>query len=159
MTQSQNIQYASFSQRVLATIIDNLVVMVLTLPLLQFVYGDALTQPRETLFLGHFEVFVKLIIPYGISVICWLQWAGTPGKRLLKLSILDARTGRKITLSQALLRYLAYAISALPFGMGIFWMIHDPKRQTWHDKIAHTVVVIDGSQFGQDSADKSIFEA
>jgi uncharacterized RDD family membrane protein YckC len=32
-----------------------------------------------------------------------------------------------------------FSIAAL--GLGCLWMLNDPERQTWHDKIAGTIVV------------------
>jgi uncharacterized RDD family membrane protein YckC len=32
-------------------------------------------------------------------------------------------------------------LSLAALGIGCFWMINDPERQTWHDKIAGTLVV------------------
>jgi uncharacterized RDD family membrane protein YckC len=45
-------------------------------------------------------------------------------------------------------------VSYLAFGIGILWLIFDPKRQGWHDKIAGTYVVDNpysgGPQFMKD---------
>jgi len=32
-------------------------------------------------------------------------------------------------------------VSTLPFALGFLWAFWDPKRETWHDKIAGTKVV------------------
>jgi uncharacterized RDD family membrane protein YckC len=41
----------------------------------------------------------------------------------------------------ALVRGLASLLSFAAIGIGLFWMIQDTGRQTWHDKIAGTYVV------------------
>ena len=41
----------------------------------------------------------------------------------------------------AVVRGLSAIFSVVALGMGYFWMINDPERQTWHDKIAGTFVV------------------
>jgi uncharacterized RDD family membrane protein YckC len=45
-------------------------------------------------------------------------------------------------------------VSYLAAGIGIFWLMLDPKRQGWHDKIAGTYVVDNpysgGPQFMKD---------
>lgn len=38
-------------------------------------------------------------------------------------------------------RYFARILSGIPFGLGYFWMLWDPRNQCWHDKLAHTCVV------------------
>ena len=38
-------------------------------------------------------------------------------------------------------RYFARWLSAIPLLLGYFWMLWDPKKQTWHDKLVSTIVV------------------
>jgi uncharacterized RDD family membrane protein YckC len=59
----------------------------------------------------------------------------------LSLSVIDQETGRNLTATQSLIRYLSYFLSALPLFMVFIWIIFDKKKQGWHDKIAKTVVV------------------
>ncbi|MDE2038977.1 MAG: RDD family protein [Elusimicrobia bacterium] len=49
--------------------------------------------------------------------------------------------GRPMDLSVALIRHLASYLSALPLLLGFFWAGWDADKQTWHDKIAGTLVV------------------
>lgn len=65
----------------------------------------------------------------------------TPGKMLLGLKVLDAKTGNLLTIGQALLRYAGYILSSLIFCLGYIWVGFDKKKQGWHDKMAKTVVV------------------
>jgi uncharacterized RDD family membrane protein YckC len=48
---------------------------------------------------------------------------------------------RPIGYTRGFLRYIGRIISSLPIGLGYFWMLWDPQKQTWHDKIANSVVV------------------
>ena len=41
----------------------------------------------------------------------------------------------------AVVRGLSAIFSIVALGIGYFWMLSDPERQTWHDKIAGTFVV------------------
>jgi len=76
-------------------------------------------------------------------VIFWLKFLGTPGKLLLGCQVVDARSGGPLRTGQALLRYLAYFVSALPLGLGFLWIAFDKRKQGFHDKIAKTVVVLE----------------
>jgi uncharacterized RDD family membrane protein YckC len=38
-------------------------------------------------------------------------------------------------------RYLGYFVSALPLGLGFFWVAWDKRKQGFHDKLAKTVVI------------------
>jgi uncharacterized RDD family membrane protein YckC len=43
--------------------------------------------------------------------------------------------------STALIRALSSLLSLLPIGLGFLWLLFDPERSTWHDKISGTRVV------------------
>jgi uncharacterized RDD family membrane protein YckC len=63
------------------------------------------------------------------------------GKRVLKLDILDEKTMQRPSVKQMFGRYCAMMLSITPLCLGFIWGRFDPKRRTWHDKLAHTVVV------------------
>ena len=62
----------------------------------------------------------QMLIVGIIVIIFWFCKNATPGKMLLNMEIVDARTGGKPSL----------------------WILWDKKRQGWHDKIAGTVVIL-----------------
>jgi uncharacterized RDD family membrane protein YckC len=49
--------------------------------------------------------------------------------------------GAPLSFADALVRGLASVFSAVVVLIGFLWMLRDPDRQTWHDKIAGTYVV------------------
>jgi uncharacterized RDD family membrane protein YckC len=49
--------------------------------------------------------------------------------------------GGSIGYTRAFLRYIGRIISSIPLFLGYFWMLWDDNKQTWHDKIANSVVV------------------
>lgn len=49
--------------------------------------------------------------------------------------------GGRMDLGVAVVRHLASYLSALAGFLGFLWAAWDPERQTWHDKIAGTLVV------------------
>jgi uncharacterized RDD family membrane protein YckC len=57
------------------------------------------------------------------------------------VSVVDVRTGTPIGVGRAIGRYFAKILSAIPCGLGYFWMLWDPNKQTWHDKIVGSYVV------------------
>ena len=71
----------------------------------------------------------------------WTAKQATPGKMLLSLRVVDAKTGNSLSVGQSLVRYAGYFVSAIPFCLGLIWVGIDSKKQGWHDKIAGTVVV------------------
>ena len=75
------------------------------------------------------------------SILLWVNWQGqTIGKRAMGIKVVRA-DGKALDYAEAVVRYLGYIISAIPFGLGFLWVIWDKKKQGWHDKIAKTLVV------------------
>lgn len=67
----------------------------------------------------------------------------TPGNAALSIKVVDLRdgTGRPIGYGRAFIRWLGSILSAIVLFLGYFWMLWDPEKQTWHDKMAGSVVV------------------
>jgi uncharacterized RDD family membrane protein YckC len=87
---------------------------------------------------------------YGVSQLVGLAYGiyfeGSPsgqtvGKRIMNIRIVDADSGGPIGYGRATLRHFAKILSAIPCALGYFWMLWDPNKQTWHDKICNDVVV------------------
>lgn len=92
-------------------------------------------------------LILVLLMVFVFNVFCWVQFAGTPGKLIFKLKVVDMATGQKITLKQAVIRCLSYIPSTIILFCGFFWIAFDEKKQGWHDKLAKTVVIRDKSLF------------
>jgi uncharacterized RDD family membrane protein YckC len=71
----------------------------------------------------------------------WVTRGQTPGMMVFKLKLVSATTGRSVSAGQGVLRLLALAGSILLLGLGAVWIAVDARKQGWHDKIAHTLVV------------------
>src|SRR5438128_10671365 len=65
----------------------------------------------------------------------------TIGKRALGIRVYDYSRGGPIGYGRGVLRYIGKIISSTPCLLGFLWMLCDKEKQTWHDKIATTVVV------------------
>ena len=59
----------------------------------------------------------------------------------LGIKVIDADTGALIGIPRGIVRNVVRIVSGLVFGLGYLWMLWDPRKQTWHDKAANTVVV------------------
>src|SRR5215469_15955159 len=65
----------------------------------------------------------------------------TIGKKLMKIRIAK-EDGTPFGYMDAFLRnIIGYWISSLVCSLGFFWGLFDSRKQTWHDKIFHTLVV------------------
>jgi uncharacterized RDD family membrane protein YckC len=63
------------------------------------------------------------------------------GNKILGIRVLDADTGRSLPLARAFVRALMSSLSALPCFLGFFWMLWEPRKRTWHDIVADSLVV------------------
>jgi uncharacterized RDD family membrane protein YckC len=71
----------------------------------------------------------------------WSASGQTPGNRLLRIRVEDARTGGRVHVRQAVLRALALSLSALLLFAGFLMILVNRRRRALHDYIASTVVV------------------
>jgi uncharacterized RDD family membrane protein YckC len=85
-----------------------------------------------------------LALALGIAYYGWLEGGPsgqTIGKRALGIRVYDFREGGPIGFGRAVLRYFGRIVSTIPCLLGYLWMLWDGEKQTWHDKIAGSVVV------------------
>jgi uncharacterized RDD family membrane protein YckC len=138
---SPDVRYAGFWIRVLAAIIDSIIVLAITLPLLMGIYGESYYAETKGLIAGPADFLISWVAPAVAAIAFWVTKQATPGKMLVSAKIVDAKTGQAPTVRQSIVRYLGYFVAGLPLGLGILWVAFDPRKQGWHDKLAGTVVV------------------
>ena len=142
MEQSE-LTYAGFWPRVGATVIDTLLILAITGPLVTAIYGPKYWASSD-LVAGFADLMISWVFPAVAVIAFWEMRQATPGKMAIRARIVDAKTGQKPTLGQSIGRYFAYFVSMLPLMVGIVWVAFDPRKQGWHDKLAGTVVVRSG---------------
>ena len=134
------VQYAGFWIRVGASIIDTVLILAITLPLLTWIYGSAYWE-GENLFFGTWDILLSYIFPAVAVILFWIYKSATPGKILCRLKIIDVNSGEALSNGQSIGRYLGYYVSMIPLMLGIIWVAFDKRKQGWHDKLAGTAVV------------------
>lgn len=136
------LEYVGFWYRVGATLIDTVLTVVCTLPLLVAIYGWAYFDPPTAGFVqGPAEILVSWVGPAAAVIAFWVLKQATPGKMAIGAKVVDAKTGGAISAGQAVGRYLGYFVSSLPLGLGLLWVALDSRKQGWHDMLAGTLVV------------------
>lgn len=96
-------------------------------------------------FVGYFS---QGLISYRLSYIAWILYAGlmqgmfgaTIGMKVMNIKIVK-ENGKKALYSDTFVRALASLASVFLFLLGYFWAFWDKKSQTWHDKLAKTIVI------------------
>lgn len=120
---------ASFGIRFVAALIDTIL-----LGIVGYILGLILGPALGTV--------VQLLL--GLGYYAYLEGSPsgqTVGKKAMNIRVIDFSTGAPIGTTRGLIRYLGKLVSGIPCLLGYFWMLWDPEKQTWHDKIATTVVV------------------
>lgn len=131
LTEEKRLQYAGFWIRLGAYLIDGVLLWMVNF-LIAFIvlsFGPEL--------LGSLISFLVNLFYFAIMESSEHQ--ATLGKMAVGIRVGD-RTGGQITLGNALGRYLAKIISAIPLGIGFFMIGWDEKNQGIHDKLADTYV-------------------
>ena len=125
------VQYAGFWRRVLAVLIDGIIVSIATIP-----------------FTWNFE-FDMFSFSFGISfIIQWLYFAlfessyrqATLGKIVIGIVVTDEQY-RRISFARATGRYFGKYLSAIILGIGFLMAAFTEKKQALHDILADTLVV------------------
>ncbi len=137
---TRDLEYVGFWSRTGASIIDSIISLAVIYPILFAIYGKEYFTKTDFL-LGTADFLLSYVLPAVAVLLFWFYKSATPGKMVIRASIVDAKTGGKPSLGQLVGRYFSYYLSALPLGLGFFWVGWDAKKQGWHDKLAGTLVV------------------
>ncbi len=89
------VEYIGFWPRVLASIIDSVLLMLVLAPFAGMLMGG-----------GTGSVLINVILPAVAVIVFWIYKSATPGKMIIKAEIVDAKTFGKPTTGQFIGRYL-----------------------------------------------------
>lgn len=149
--------YTSWLTRVLAFLIDNIPVFVLTGISwgVAFANGDTVCAASDSGY-GDYCSTSPSGLGLTIAVLAWLVgvvylvWnygyrqgatGSSIGKSILKFQVVSENSWQPIGFGMSLVRQLAHILDALVCYIGYLWPLWDAKRQTFADKIAKTVCV------------------
>ncbi len=106
---------------------------------------DALMETLDPLLAPYADIFrnalgALALVSFLYRPLCHATWGKTLGKWFLGLRVVTTE-GAPLGLGKAFLRYIGYMISIIPLSFGLLWVVYDPQKQGWHDKIAATYVI------------------
>ena len=101
----------------------------------------ALAHQPQTSFTWELVFEISVLV---VTIVFWRRWRGaTPGKKIVKIKIVDAKTFDDITNKQAITRSLGYIISTIPFLLGFIIVAFRKDKRAFHDLLAGTAVIYD----------------
>lgn len=146
-----SIVYASFGRRFVASLLDGVIVgvvggiiglvMGIIVGLILVATGSS-SKDLTTSILGG----VVQIVNGGLTLGYYIYFTGkngqTLGKKALGIKVIKKDSMQVPGYMSAFLReVVGKFLSAIVFGLGYLWMLWDKDKQTWHDKIAGTIVI------------------
>ncbi len=159
------VRFASHGPRLVAYIIDSLIVSVVFFVLF-FVLGAVLfagarpgltdlsdlspsdfengaVPPAAAAALAGFTIFVlvAIVVSFAYFPFFWARSGQTPGMRPFGLYVVRDSDGGKVSAGQAILRLIGLIISGIPLYLGYIWIFIDKRHRGWHDLIAGTVMI------------------
>ncbi len=87
-----------------------------------------------------FQWFLFEIIPLLFFTGFWWRGGQTLGMRAWRLRVVR-RDGSPLSWGDALKRHLAALLSCLTLGLGFLWILVDPDRLAWHDRLSATKLI------------------
>lgn len=135
---------AGLLRRLAALLYDSLLLLALwfaTAALLLAASGGLLSQPDRPPWLLLLEQISLLLVTFLFWGGFWTHGGQTLGMRAWRLKLVGD-DGSPISWQQAARRCLAALLSLAPLGLGYLWILIDPQRRAWHDRLSGTRVVV-----------------
>jgi len=135
---------AGLLRRLAAMFYDSLLLlallMIVTALFLLTTGGEAI-DPRTQPVLEFIYRLVLLLLTVGFFGVSWTRSGQTLGMATWRLRV-EREDGRRLTWGDTLRRLGWALVSLLPAGLGFAWVLFDPERRAWHDRLSRTRVVV-----------------
>ncbi len=136
----ENITLTTIKKRAFAYTIDEVLISILFM-IIFFgkVPQDASYEQTLNLLNSLFSYVILLKIIYQTFFVWY--YGATPGKMMLKIRVISTINLENPSFIYSLNRAIVRIISESLFYVGFLWALTNPKRETWHDKVAKTLVI------------------
>ncbi len=145
------IEFAAHGARLVAYILDTIIVSIILIPI--FLVGSTLALTDATYVngrvtalgsgagVGFLILFVGFLVVLLYFPFFWARGGQTLGMKPFGLRVVRDRDGSRIGWGTALLRLVGLWVAGAVFYVGYIWIFIDKRRRGWQDLIAGTVVV------------------
>jgi len=138
--ESENITLASVPKRGMAYMIDEILISLLFI----FIYLDQIPSDattEQTIGIINSLVFYVMVLKVVYQTFFVWMYGATLGRIAMKIRVISTSDLENPTFLLALSRASFRIISESLFYLGFVWAMLNPKRETWHDKVANTLVI------------------
>ena len=136
----ENLSLSPIFKRAFAFIIDDfLISMIVFIAFYEQVAKSATPEEVIMTINALFPYIILLKIAYQTFFV-W-QYGATLGKMALKIRIVDEKSFDNLDFKNSFLRAVVRIVSESLFYLGFLWGILSPTKQTWHDKVAKSLVI------------------
>jgi uncharacterized RDD family membrane protein YckC len=154
-----NTKYAGFWIRLVADIIDSIVLNVAMwlvqyslLGIFYLVWKAYLTSHGQAVpgFSDAFNAFWIQMFGLGLLAVIsfpyyvWghFRYGTTLGKRVFRIYVVDYASQNQMSLKQSIIRFFSYGLSYIVFATGFIMAGFHPKKRALHDLLAGTISII-----------------
>lgn len=138
------VEPAGLLRRLGAMLYDGLlllaVLIVATALFLPLTGGEAVDPAKNPVLEFVYRALLLLLI-VGFFGLFWTRRGQTLGMASWRLRV-ERVDGGLLTWGDTLRRLGWALLSLLPFGLGFLWVLFDPQRRAWHDRLSGTRVVV-----------------
>ncbi len=138
----EKISLASREKRVMAHVIDDFILSILLFIIISDSISSASTT-EEVIFVINSLVLEFIVVKIVYHTIFTAMYGGSIGKILIKIRIVHIDDFSSPNILTSFNRAFIRIFSETVFYLGFLWALFDPYRQSWHDKIAKTIVIND----------------
>ncbi|PSM51947.1 RDD family protein [Campylobacter blaseri] len=136
----EDVKLASFNKRVGAFLIDEIILSILFIIAFYDKFSNITSQEEVIQILGTFTIYF-VFVKVAYQAIFVNYYGATVGKLIFKIKCINLNgeiPNFLTSLNRAMVRIF---ISETLFYIGYIWAYFNPVRQTWHDKLAKTLVI------------------
>jgi len=154
----QQILYAKFWSRVMGFITDIFIIGIPVSIFFMIVFGhDEMNKAGAIDVLVHSENAVtnapdpmisvaQLLLSLIVYVTMWRLTMQTPGKKMARTLVVDAKTLERASIFKLVLRFIGYLISTSTLFLGFFVGLFREDNRTLHDLISGTAVIYEDQE-------------
>ncbi len=142
--ENQELKFASFGQRLLARLIDSIIVGLIA-GVLAFIFGSNAPDPEQAI-----DALDRAL---GMLIFCFIYQpiletkGGTWGKKIVGLRTINLNTVKAPTIGnsygRSALYFLFILLLVIPAFLSVLAVLWTKKKQTWHDSLTNIAVVVD----------------